>query len=132
MRLLFARAWINYNQSTVLFSDECLVKKGVSKERTWSFGYPYEKQHLDKVSEYLKGKQGTVMVWAAIGGTGTTRRRSELIIMERNAESKKNGYTAASYLNTLYQGLLPIYNNKLYMQDNAPIHTAHVVRAWSN
>jgi len=42
------------------------------------------------------------MVWAAIGGTGTTRRRSELIIMERDAESKKNGYTATSYLDTLY------------------------------
>jgi len=52
--------------------------------------------------------------------------------MERDAESKKNGYTATSYLDTLYWGLLPIYHNELFMQDNAPIHTAHIVRAWIN
>jgi len=57
MRLSFARAWINYDWSTVLFSDECSVEKGVHKERTWSFGYPLEKWHSDKVSEYPKGKQ---------------------------------------------------------------------------
>jgi len=25
-----------------------------------------------------------------------------------------------------------MYNNKRFMQDNAPIHTAHVIRAWFN
>jgi len=68
-----------------------------------------------QVLEYPKGKQGSIMVWAAIGGTGTIGRRSELIVMERDAESKKNGYTTTSYLNTLYWGLLPIYRNELFM-----------------
>jgi len=83
----------------VLFSDECSVKKGVGKEWTWSFGYPYEKWHYNKVSEYPKGKQGSVIVWGAIGGTA---KRSELIIIERDLESKRYSYTASSYMQTLY------------------------------
>ena len=50
IRLAFARAWINFDWSTAWFSDECSVKKGVGKERTWSFGYPHGKWHYDKVS----------------------------------------------------------------------------------
>ena len=57
---------------------------------------------------------------------------SELIIMERDPESKRNGYSAVSYMDALEDGLLPMYNGELFMQDNAPIHTAHVVRAWFN
>jgi len=41
-------------------------------------------------------------VWAATGGTVTIGRWLELIVIERDAESKKNGYTATSYLDTLY------------------------------
>ena len=70
------------------------------------------------------------MVWAAIGGSGTTNKRSELIIIERDKESKKNGYPSASYLDTLYWALLPLYNNDLSMQDNTPIHTANNGYAW--
>jgi len=122
IQLAFARAWINLDWSTVLFSDECSVEKGVGKERTWSFGYPHEKRHYDKVSEYPKGKQGSVMVWGAIGGSRTASKRSVLIVMERDSESKKNGYTSASYLDTLYWGLIPVYHGELFQQDNAPIH----------
>ena len=73
-----------------------------------------------------------MIVWGAIGGTGTTNKRSELIIMERDEESKKNSYTAQSYLQTLYWGLLPVHKNNLFMQDNAPIHTAYAMTAWFN
>ena len=34
IRLAFARAWITFDWSTVLFSDECSVEKGVGKEQT--------------------------------------------------------------------------------------------------
>jgi transposase len=115
LRLQFARQWINSDWSATLFSDECSVEKGVGKELTWSFGYPQEKWHHNKVDEYPKGKQGSVMIWAVIGGTGTARRRSELIIMEHNPQSKRCGYTTMSYLNTLEAGLLPIYDGELYM-----------------
>lgn len=55
-----------------------------------------------------------------------------MIVIERDSESKKNSYTSALYLDTLYWGLLPVIGNDLFMQDNASIHTAHVVRAGFN
>jgi hypothetical protein len=118
LRLQFAR----------LFSDECSVEKGVGKERTWSFGYPQEKWHHNKIDEYPKGKQGSVMIWAAIGGTGTAGRRSELIIMEHDPQSKRCGYTTVSYLNTLEAGLLPIYDGEFYMQETMHLSTNRVSR----
>jgi hypothetical protein len=55
------------------------------------------------------------MIWVVTGGTSTTRRRSELIIMEHNPQSKRYSYTTISYLNTLEAGLLPIYDRELYI-----------------
>jgi len=52
--------------------------------------------------------------------------------MEQDPESKRNGYSSHSYLETLDIGLLPIYNSKLFMQDNGPIHTARIFRTYFN
>jgi len=69
------------------------------------------------------------MIWALIKGTGTTAKCSELIIIECNPKSKRNGYSAVSYMEALDKGLLLICNSELFMQDNASVHTAHAVRA---
>ena len=59
------------------------------------------------------------MVWAAIHLGG----RSDLIIMERDPDAPRNGYTANSYIKALSEGLLPIYfGDREFQQDNAPIH----------
>ncbi len=51
--------------------------------------------------------------------------------MERDPETKRNGYSAVSYMDTLDEGLVPIYEpSYIFMQDNAPIHTAIRVRDW--
>ena len=69
-----------------------------------------------------------VMVSAAFWGD---RERSDLLILERDFESKKQGYSANSYLALLEDLVLPNYMNDLiFMQDNAPIHTARKVTAW--
>ena len=89
------------------------------------FRTPAQKWHKEIITEVDKGKQASVMVWAAIFGNA---ERSKLVIMDRDFESKKNGYSAASYIATLEIGLLPITQNDerdfIFMQDNAPIHTA--------
>jgi len=69
------------------------------------------------------------MIWALIGGTGTTAKHSELIIMERDPKSKRNSYSVVSYMEALNKGLLPMYDGELSMQDNASIHTMHAVKA---
>jgi transposase len=48
--------------------------------------------------------------------------------MEPDPDSPKGGYSAQSYIETLWKGLLPHYHRSLlFMQDNARIHTARVV-----
>ena len=127
LRLQFAVQNINIDWSKVIFSDECSVEMGQGKKRQWAFGYPSEKYNYNKVSEYPKGKQGSVMVWCSIGGSS---RKSDLLIMERDENSRRNGYTAQSYLQILREGLRPVYDGETFMQDNAPIHTANATNAW--
>ena len=68
------------------------------------------------------------MVSAAFWGDG---QRSDLLILERDFESKKHGYTANSYLALLEDLVVPNYTDDLiFMQDNAPIHTAKKVKEW--
>jgi transposase len=129
LRLQFARSMLAQDWSIVIFSDECSVEKGAGQKRQWSFGYPHQKWDHDKIDVYPKGKQGSIMVWASIGGTAS---RSELIIMDRDQAAPRGGYSAASYIDTLEQGLIPIYNGETYIHDNAPIHTARLTTTWLN
>jgi hypothetical protein len=56
---------------------------------------------------------------------------SELFIMDRDFESKKNGYSTNSYIEVLDAMLPRNYNDDLYfMQDNALIHIANKVKKW--
>ena len=51
--------------------------------------------------------------------------------MKQDFEAKKQGYSANSYIQVLENNLLGIWEPGLiFMQDNAPIHSAHRVRDW--
>ena len=65
------------------------------------------------------------MIWAAIGRSTV---RSELIVMRRDEDLPRGGYSAVSYVDTLEEGLVPMYNGEVFMQDNASIHTSHYAR----
>jgi hypothetical protein len=55
--------------------------------------------------------------------------RSDLFIMNRDEASKKNGYSARSYLEVLNDQLPIIYSPGMtFIQDNALIHTAEIVK----
>jgi len=69
-----------------------------------------------------------IMVSAAFWGNA---ERTDLLILERDFESKKNGYSANSYLALLEELVVPYYTDDLiFMQDNAPIYTAKKVKQW--
>ena len=53
------------------------------------------------------------------------------MIIERDPDSKKNRYTAQSYIDVL-DNQIPRYwePGLIFIQDNTPIHTAHTVRNW--
>jgi len=59
-------------------------------------------------------------------------KRSPLVIMKRDPEAPKKGFTNWSYIEALHDGLLPIWPHEdgLFQQDNARIHTANKVKEW--
>jgi hypothetical protein len=69
-----------------------------------------------------------VIVWAAFWDTG----RTSFYIIDRDFESKKHRYSAASYLEVLEAQVLGWYRilgrSYIFMQDNAFIHTARKVK----
>src|ERR1700712_5422114 len=78
-----------------------------------------------------KGKDICLMVWAAIWWKYGKVHKSDMVILGRDWASKKMGYTANSYLDVLDDQLPRIYEPGLiFMQDNAPIHTAKKVKDW--
>ena len=77
------------------------------------------------VETYKKGKGMSIMVFAAFWGYG---ERSDLLILERDFDSKKNRYSANSYLTLLEELVVPNYTDGLiFIQHNALIHTAKKV-----
>ena len=67
------------------------------------------------------------MVWGAFCDT----ERSGLHRMVRDEEATRNGYTANSYLEVFEEHIPTLYEpGLLFMQDNAPIHTANKIRVW--
>ena len=79
------------------------------------------------VETYRTGKDLKIMVWAMFWGS----ERSSLYIMDRDFESLKHGYTANSYIEVLDAQVARYYtNDKWFMHDNAPIHTANKVKDW--
>ncbi len=79
------------------------------------------------IQPYKKGHDFSIMVWACFWGL----ERSNLYALERDFEAKKHGYSARSYINVLEDNLPGIYQPGLiFMQDNAPIHTAKAVALW--
>lgn len=57
--------------------------------------------------------------------------RSNLVPAFGNPDSARGGVTAAVYLEILKEYTPTIMNHDtIYMQDNAPVHTARIVRRW--
>ena len=79
------------------------------------------------IQPYDKGKNSSVMVWGGFWG----REKSDLVRMTRDPEAKRGGYTAASYLGVIEDQLPTIVEPGLtFMQDNAPVHTAKIIKQW--
>jgi transposase len=84
------------------------------------------------ISQVSTGQKPAQMVWGAIWLDERGRpRRSPLVIMERDPNAPRGGYSSQSYINTLREGLLPHYRpSQLFMHDNARIHTSRAVRSF--
>ena len=119
--------WSWEEWSKVIFSDECSVERGSGAQRQWAFRMPHEKWNKDMVQPYKKGKDISIMIWAAIWGGG----KSNIVVMQRDEASLQQGYSANSYLAVLDDEIPRCYESDiLFIQDNAPIHKAKIVDEW--
>ena len=91
------------------------------------FGYRGDKWKPLHVITYKKGKDLRIMVWAVFWGF---RNRTPLYIIGRDFESKKNRFSANSYIEVLNTHVQYIDNDICFMQDNASIYTVQKVKDW--
>ena len=69
-----------------------------------------------------------VMVWASFSGA---LGRSDLVVMERDKELPKGGYSAQSYIQILDDQIPQVYEPGFqFMQGNAPIYKSKPVAKW--
>ena len=81
----------------------------------------------DLVQKQRCSKQKSKMFWAAFGH----EIRTQLILMEGDPLAPKGGVIARIYQTILDRYLLPILGFKsIFIQDNAPIHTTHIIQDW--
>jgi len=126
------RLFTYLNWRRVRWSDECSIQLGKGRKLEWVFvpgGKGQYQQRLapDLVQQRRCGKQKSKMFWAAFGHG----IRTQLVPMEGDPLAPKGGVTARVYQTVLDRYLLPILGfGSIFMQDNAPIHTAHIIRDW--
>ncbi|OAL75044.1 Homeo [Trichophyton violaceum] len=115
--------------SKVIWSDECSVELGKGKDNLWVF-HEYKlnvKWKKEYIRPKIKPKRVSIMIWGAIWGKG----HQDLNIMTRDPESNARGYSSNSYLDILEDNLPSIWElGMIFMQDNAPIHTAKKITDW--
>ncbi|EKG08955.1 Transposase Tc1-like protein [Macrophomina phaseolina MS6] len=78
--------WTEQQWAKVIWSDECSAERGAGKKREWCFRTPGQKWERPMIQTYAKGKDISVLVWAAFSGK---RGRSKLHVMVRDLEAKK-------------------------------------------
>jgi hypothetical protein len=82
------------------------------------------------ISEVSTSHKPTQMVWGSIWIDRCGRaQRSRLVIMERDLDAPRRGYSTQGYIKALRKGLLPYWRHtQLFMQDNASI--VHHAQFW--
>ena len=114
----------------VFWSDESTVERGKGIRREYTFTRPKVQIPTRDVQTFSAHKGVKQMFWAAFSGYG---RRTGLIPLFRRDDSPRGGINRWVILD-LYQRILPTLMNgvegAIFQQDNAPVHTAYVVRDW--
>jgi hypothetical protein len=94
-----------------MFSDESLVQRKSNSPDQYVFRLDFEAFRRDLVNLKNYGKDISQMVWGVIWLGG----RSKLVIMKRDENSARGGYSTNSYIATLEEGYraLQTWNNLL-------------------
>jgi transposase len=124
---LLRKDWSVKDWALIIFSDESSVERGNGGQREWAWRTATQKWNPQFVQTYTKGHDISIMIWGAIWIGG----RSDVVIMTRDEQAKRNGYSANSYIDVLNETIEQCWQPGMtFMQDNAPIHTAKKVTEW--
>jgi hypothetical protein len=74
-----------------MWSDECSAERGKGRSGEWCFRTAAEKWEPKMVSTYKKSRDISVMVWACFWFMVGKIHRSDLLLLDRDWESKKKG-----------------------------------------
>lgn len=112
----------------VFWSDECTVERGIGVQREWTFIRPRDQPKTGQIQGLpYRGKQVKQMFWAAFSGS---TRRTGLIPLFGDPNSERRGITS-TVIEELYRRVLPTllqFQDSIFQHDNAPTHTAFIVR----
>ncbi|KAH0605323.1 uncharacterized protein H6S33_004545 [Morchella sextelata] len=119
--------WTADDFEGVVWSDECSVEKSRNPNQLWVFRTLPEKWVHECIDPKKNGGGVSLMVWGCFWG----RNRGTFTPLIVKSVNK---YV---YLQMLQYLLVPVLNrvkdtvdNPRFMQDNAPIHKAHIVTEW--
>lgn len=123
-----------YEWRKVIFSDEACVEIGKQSRQLRVWRYTGERFNLNCLAPTFKVGRRSVMIWACFAG----EVKGSLVFCDENKEKEKKNITAISYLDILKKHLLPFKlivreltkKNAVFQHDNAPIHTAKIVKEW--
>ena len=111
-----------------MFTDETTVQNKSSNPNRYIFRHPHEKYNQDLVNrtDHVKPTLSD-MYWAGIRLDDHTN----LVLMERDSNSPRQGYSNVSYRKALDEGFLPLHHrDNIYQHDNSRVHTAKESTAW--
>jgi transposase len=127
-RLEWAQRYAHYTAEDwrrVIWSDESTVERGKGGQLIWTWNSPKEQLIEHDVHEIRTGKSIKKMFWAAF----RYNQRTQLIPLTPDGSSLGGGITATVIKQT-YMDQLPglLRDGNIFMHDNAPVHTAYIVR----
>jgi transposase len=122
--------WTTEDWAKVGWSDECSIEKDKDPRQVWVFRTPQEKYQSECVRPKKTGRSISLMVWGTFAGNV----KGPFLIFDGI-----NGKVTAQYYLEQMQGVLPKFMeyiadtldvDAIFMQDNAPIHKAEIVKNW--
>jgi transposase len=111
----------------VVWSDECSVEKSRDPRQVWVFRTPPEKWYKDCVNPRPKGKGISLMVWGCFYGR---HRGTFCPLIVKSVDSHIYLRLLQYCLTPVMQRIQRTLGDPVFMQDNAPIHKAHIVLDW--
>lgn len=129
LRLQWAERYRHFTPedwARVLWSDECSVERGAGLRPCWTFTPVKEQLAKKDIKSVYTGKGIRQMFWAAFGED----IRTDLVPLSGDPNSSRGGVTGRR-IRELYAAVLPqiLTENSIFMHDNAPVHTARIVRS---